>query len=514
MPSASRQANPGDARERRLVWLLCALAAVHVFVFSAAFPFFSNIDEHTHFDLVLKCSHGQWPHGFENLGAECCEYMQAYGSPEFLSPPNSYPDGRYPTPFWTAAGAVEISKSPLTLQQAATDMQSLRVFEGIKNYESGQQPIYYVLAGAWCRLGRECGLAGPYLIYWLRFLNILFVVALVPIGYSAARLVFPEQAFPRLAVVVLLAFMPVHSFYLIGNDVLSPLSFGLAFICLVRLWQTEEPGIALGAGTGLALAAVYLQKLSNAPLLAASGIFLAVKIFRLLKAKKLRASLPALACLGLCAGLPMAAWLVWTKHAFGDFAGTAAKIHFMTWTPKPFGAWFHHPMFSPSGIWTFVSALIITFWQGELWWHGQPLHLPATDTFYVVSSLSLILFCFAGFLPRYAAVTPAQRPLLWFALAVWLSTGVLLGWLSIGYDFGIGGSPSREYPFFTAGRLLLGGLIPFLLVYASGLNFLLRHVTVRWVRPAVLTAIVLFMMVSEIVTGWTVFSSQYNWYHL
>ena len=108
---------------------------------------------------------------------------------------------------------------------------------------------------------------------------------------------------------------------------------------------------------------------------------------------------------------------------------------------------------------------------------GTALASAGRDTFYVVSSLSLILFCFAGFLPRYAVVTPAQRPVLWFALAVWISGGVLLGWLSIGYDFGIGGSPLREYPFFTAGRLLLGGLIPFLLVYASGLNFLVRHAT-------------------------------------
>ena len=47
--------------ERAAVWLLCLLAAVHVFVFSAAFPFFSVVDEQVHFDLAVRYSSGPTP---------------------------------------------------------------------------------------------------------------------------------------------------------------------------------------------------------------------------------------------------------------------------------------------------------------------------------------------------------------------------------------------------------------------------------------------------------------------
>ena len=50
-----------EAQERSFVWLLCLLAAVHVFVFSAAFPFFTNVDEPAHFDLVINYSQGHIP---------------------------------------------------------------------------------------------------------------------------------------------------------------------------------------------------------------------------------------------------------------------------------------------------------------------------------------------------------------------------------------------------------------------------------------------------------------------
>jgi len=62
--------------------------------------------------------------------------------------------------------------------------------------------------------------------------------------------------------------------------------------------------------------------------------------------------------------------------------------------------------------------------------------------------------------------------------------------------------------------LILGAMIPGLLLYLYGLNYLLRDVKNAWVKPAVLAGIILFMLLSEIATDWTVFASQYNWYHL
>ena len=180
-------------------------------------------------------------------------------------------------------------------------------WNNVINHEASQPPLYYALAGAWWRLGKVFGFHDGLLLYWFRFLNIFFVVALVGLGYVAARLVFPERRFLRLGVPALLAFFPQTAFYSIQNDVLSPLCFGAAFICLVKWLRADAPGVRLGTATGLALAATYLTKISNLPLLAVSGAVVLFKISRLAKAGKLRAAFPALAALALCAGLPMAA---------------------------------------------------------------------------------------------------------------------------------------------------------------------------------------------------------------
>jgi len=47
--------------ERFIIAGLCLAAAIRVFAFSAAFPFFNNVDERAHFDMVLKYSRGHLP---------------------------------------------------------------------------------------------------------------------------------------------------------------------------------------------------------------------------------------------------------------------------------------------------------------------------------------------------------------------------------------------------------------------------------------------------------------------
>jgi hypothetical protein len=50
--------NLSDQKVRWLIFGLGAVAAIRVFVFAAAFPFFNNVDEQAHVDLVVKYSHG------------------------------------------------------------------------------------------------------------------------------------------------------------------------------------------------------------------------------------------------------------------------------------------------------------------------------------------------------------------------------------------------------------------------------------------------------------------------
>jgi hypothetical protein len=352
------------------------------------------------------------------------------------------------------------------------------------------------------------------LLYWLRFLNLLAVATLVWMGFAAARLVFPGRRFLQLGVPALLAFMPQSAFYSIQNDVLSPLTFGAVFICLVRLLRVEIPGVRLGLLAGLALAATFLTKISNLPLLAMSGLVVLFKIGCLARSGKLRAAGPSLAALALCASLPMIAWLAWCKHTFGDFTGTAAKIHFLNWTQKPFGEWWQHPIFTPHGLWTFASDLMATFWQGEFLWHRQPLASPVVDAIYAISSVGFVGIAAVALLSRSTSVTGPQRQALWFGFGSFLAAVTFLGFLSIFFDFQDCFYPSRAHPYFTSGRLMLGALIPFLLLYLYGLDRALCRVKNAWIRPLVLIGMILFMQISEMLIDWQLFPDTYNWFHM
>jgi hypothetical protein len=204
-----------ESKERAFIFLLCCLAAVHVFIFSAAFPFFNNVDEQIHFDLAVKYAQGRLPRTLEPISDEAVPYAALFGSPEYVGIPANLPGGQFPPPPW---------------RQPLDDVRQLlaartEAWHHVINHEASQPPLYYTVAGAWWRLGKALGFHDGPLLYWLRFLNVLLVGALVWLGYSAARLVFPERKLLRLGVPALLAFMPQTAFYSIQNDVLSPLWF-------------------------------------------------------------------------------------------------------------------------------------------------------------------------------------------------------------------------------------------------------------------------------------------------
>src|ERR1039458_335144 len=269
-----------ESQERSIVWLLCLLAPIPVFVFSAAAPFFNNVDEQIHLDLAVKYSQGHIPRSLEPVSAEVVPYATLYGSPEYVGIPANFPGGQFPPPPWM---------QPLEKVRPAL-IAKTAVWRAVTNYEAAQPPLYYTLAALWWRLGKVCGFHDGRLLYWLRFLKLLVVAILVCGDLRAARLVLPICRFLRLGVPALLAFIPQSAFYSIQNDVLSPLAFGAAFILLVRLLRAEIPGVRLGTLTGLALAATFLPKISNLPLLAVSGtgaiVFCGKKRYQLIASKK------------------------------------------------------------------------------------------------------------------------------------------------------------------------------------------------------------------------------------
>jgi hypothetical protein len=494
----------GGRNERILVWILAGIAAIRVFAFSTAFPFFNNVDEKAHFDLVVRYSRGELPRSLVPHSEEAARYIVLYGGPEFGFGPAAFPDGKFFPPLWT---------EPAEVVEAALK-SGTAVVQAKINHEGSSPPLYYALAGAWMWLGKALGISGGFLLYWIRLLNLPLAAALVWLGYEAARLVYPERWLVRLGLPTLLAFYPQDTFYSIQSDVLSPLCFGLAFIGLLKLLRAETPGVKLGALTGLALAGTGLVKATNLPLLAVAGAALLFRAWELVRAGKLWAALPALAALVGCAMLPLGAWFAWNLSHFGDLTGTAAKIQALGWTRKPLAEWWSHPILTLNGAWIFWSELMASFWRGEFTWFGLRIVMPIMEVFYRISSPVLIAAALVGLMPGRGRVDKARQQALWLALFSFAVSVAFLALTSMAFDFGDCFYPSRDHPFFTSGRLLTGALIPFLVLYLAGLD----RVLARWnndrLRLLVLTGIVLLITVSEIKVNRPAFSSQFNWFRL
>ena len=493
-------ANDSRRSEVKIVCLISLLAAIHVFVFTAAFPFFNSVDEQLHFDLAVRYSQAQIPRGLEPLAPESIRYITIFSSHGYLADPASLPAGKLPPPLWT-------QPAEKVLPQIAA---SVAQWKNIVSTESTQPPLYYAVAGAWWNAGKYLGLAGGQLLYWLRFLNLPIVVAVVWLGWLAARKVFLENLFARLAVPALVACMPQTAFYAINNDILAPLVFGAAFWLLLKFWAAEIPSTRLAAALGLALAATFLTKISTLPVLAVSALLVAAKIFKIYGSGKLRpAILPVLALL-FCALPSVLAWLLWCRTNYGDLTGSAIKIQKLGWTARPVAEWLQHPIFSPPGLWVFAGDNLSTFWQGEFWWLRRPLALPALDAFYQVLTVVLLAFALAAiwrFPKKY------YRAALVFAFVCLAAMSAFFALLSVKYDFQDCFYPSRAHPFFTSGRLFLGILIPVLILLASGLDFALQKFSVK-AKFFLLGALLLIMLAGETVLDWRVFACEYNWFHL
>lgn len=70
--------------EKLFIYLVCAITGLRIFVFAAAFPFFSNVDEQYHFDLIVKYAKGEVPQKLEKLDNESVDMIVRYGSPEYM----------------------------------------------------------------------------------------------------------------------------------------------------------------------------------------------------------------------------------------------------------------------------------------------------------------------------------------------------------------------------------------------------------------------------------------------
>jgi len=486
-------------REHRVALLLAALAALRVFLFSSAFPFFTNVDEQKHVDTVMKYSRGYLPRpGSDAYEPETGSLLAIYGSPEYLLAEAER--AGTPEPAWkqpTAAMLARIERSERFLAARA-------------NKEAYQPPVYYATAGAWMALGRALGIQGGYLLYWVRALNPIATFALVLASALFLRRLAPHDSFLYLGVPVLLCVFPQDSVYYVTRDAFSPLLGALCFYFALDLARDPDRGTAWFAGVGGLAAAASLAKFTNVavlPVLAVATLF-----------ARRGGSRPApgrgLAVMWGVALVPLAFWLVRNQLLFGDPTATALKVERLGWERKPISEWLDHPLFSFEGAGFFLRELVPTFWRGELAWHQRTLVSPAADGFY---QLTTALFLGLAGVGLWRGRDPAQRRIDASAALMLVASVGILALLSLLYRFTESSNPPAGRPFFVQGRLISVAMAPFLLLYLRGIEVATSPLPPAARRVAAWACVAIAVGVigaSELRLSAPVFASEYNWFHL
>ena len=486
-------------REPALIFAICIVATVRLFIGSTAFPFFGVCDEHEHYDVIYKYSIGHIPGGMETYDPRAGALEAYLESPEVLDRPEDRVNGMIPLPLW---------QTPETA--GVVVQQGSEWYSRFPSTETTQPPLYYALAAAWSKLGGMLHLEGAFLLYWLRFLNIPIYGLLVWLSYLFARRFYPSLPFMRLAMPLMLVFFPQDIFYFMNNDVLSPLVVGFAVYCLLILYL-EDRSAWFHVATGLLVAAGMLTKFTNVAIL---PIFIAVLVLKprlpVRKAHENKAWRLWLA-FGAMA-LPLGAWLTRNALVIGDITGSGDKVDILGWTLKPLSKVFDHPIFTPGGFWTFLYGFVQTFWRGEMVWYGKVMALQPVDLFYAGTSLVFLVAAAAATLHRTKKAMEPERLANLVGLGMLAVSIAFLYVISIAYDFGNCYNPSRDHPYLNQGRLVLGMLIPFLGLYLYGMQAVLARIKLEKLRTPLIILMLLVMLSSEAYVTAPVFKSQYNWY--
>jgi hypothetical protein len=487
------------SREGALAIGLAGFAALRVLVFSLAFPFFTNVDEYRHFDVVLKYARGYWPTpGPDRYEPETAWYVGRFGSLEYHRDPARPSRAELPPPTWRLPDRE--AQARIAAQEAY-----LRPRHSL---EADQPPVYYAAAGAWLVLGRELGLNGGPLLYWVRSLSALGAFVTVLAAWGLLREPYAGSPLVRLGAPALLAVLPQDALYYVTGDALSPLLGGMAFLLTLRLARHPGLGSRDYALAGLATAAAFLCKYPNAALML-SGAVCCGAVWR---------SPPVASGAGRRWGLfwgvallPPLLWLGRNAWVGGDASGTAFKVETLGWGRKPLAEVLDHPLFTPAGVVEFLGGLVPRFWRGELVWYRYELAWPPADAVYLASTLLLLTLAAAALTRRARA--PAMRLAEASALTATLAGVGILALLSLIFVFHDTSVPSAQHPYFVQGRLISGVLVPFALLWVRGLEVATARLpaAVGWALLAALAALALG---SEVWLAAPVFASPYNAFHL
>ena len=488
-------------RERVLVGVLCALAALRVLVLSAGFPLFNNVDEYHHFDYVWKCAHGELPGPMQKLSPRVATVIALYcWMPDYQSSKETIRFGQVLPPVWTL---------PKDVRDIAFPIWQAR-FASQKNHESVQPPVYYLAAGLWYRFGALLHIPDRLLPFWVRLLNVPMVAILVWVSYRLAKLLFPRNTFLRLGTPLMISVLPQDVFYSISNGTLGAVLFTVALYALALVYLNENGRYGLHAAAGLAVGATVTTMYTSSPILLVVGAVALACILRARKTGTLRAALRKLLVLCAAAALLPAIWCVRNYYVFGEVTAMPAFVRYANWKPLPFAEMWDHPVFTAEGALCFWSDTLASYFRGEFVWHGKQMAYPWLDAFYVWSSPVFLLIAFGSFLRRGK---PARFAGLMSAALFATSVAMLIG-ASMRYDFGSWFWPSRDYPYYSAGRLILHTIVPFVFLYLTGLEVMLETTRLGWLKFPVLIAVCGLMLGSEIALSLPVFAAKCNFFHL
>jgi hypothetical protein len=504
-------------REKPIIAVLVTLTALRVAAYSLAFPFFNNVDEQMHADLVVKIARGYWPaERWERFDAESIRLFLSYGSPEYLAPADE-----------RAAGRQRVLPRDLPPGIAASIGQRHRAqWSRLPNHEAHTPPIYYSLAAAGYEVGGWLKLAGIQRLYLAKLVNVPIVALFVWLAYRFCRRWYPDRPEIRIGVAVLLTFLPQDLFYSLNSDVLSPLLYTTSLMLLLSWYRAESPRAWLGMALGLAIGFAFLVRYTNVVLVVIAGALGLAKLRAISREGRGAKGLGALSTVALGAAAPVAIVFLRNAILLGDFTGTQAKLEMQgsEWSVNTLQGVLGHPIFTLQGLSTFWHSLLSTLWRGEIVWYSQPVAHQWMDCFYSLSSAALWLGAMAAWAMawrrarRGAAPEAGDRSRLSIVHAVIWTSPLLailsLVVLSLTWDFGDFYFPSREHPFFTQGRLVAGQLVPLMILYVEGIAFLMRRLSPIRGTIAVVAVIAGTMLASEAMSTAPVFSSAWNWFHV
>jgi len=493
------------ANREWIVVCCCCYATFRILIFAAAFPLFNQIDEQDHYEMIYRYAQGYAPEAaLPKADPHLARVIALFGSPEFYHSKEQLQKFHRDVP---------IAALPPALKEYHYK-KVLAFWENQSDMEAQSPPVYYAVASVWYRIGAALGTKDWVLAYWTRFLSAIVYGIFVFISFLFVGELYPERAFLCVAVPMFLAVFPQDVFFGMNRDVLSPMLVALAMLVLFRAAREQSGGYGNLIGGGVLVGLSFLTEVSNVLFF---GLLAVLRYSRYRSARMQsdsKAELKAVAASGAVAMLFPILWLAHNVMVTGDMTAAWAKTGYLGWTLKPWREMWHHPIFSASGLQYFFNVLTEAFWRGEIWWRGDAMRWSVADGWYRISSILFVAVFAAKLFRTGRSEGRLQRINGYLSLHLILGAYLFMAAISLPYDFHNCVNPSRAHPFFVSGRIIIGILLPFAIVYLSGFEALLKPVR-RYVHPLIpFTILAVFMTVTEVVVRRDIFPSAFNFFSL